>query len=530
MVIGEILVIVMFLTTFACLLAGFPVAFTLSGVAALFGLFSYAFGVFDISFMRAMPQRIFGSAMWNEVLIAVPLFVFMGVMLERSKVAEELLEAMGRLFGGLRGGLGISVIAVGALLAASTGIVGATVVTMGLLSLPTMLRRGYNPKLATGAICASGTLGQIIPPSIVLVILGEQISNAYVDAQRAIGNWSPEPVSVGDLFAGALLPGMVLVGFYMIYLMVVAWLRPAEAPAIPRGELGGDWREVWRRTGRALVPPIVLIIAVLGSILGGIATPTEAAAVGAVGSLILAGARLAPEGGTRLKRSAGGAPLYAAGGGLIVMMVLAGQFDLVVTRAGVGAPAVAAFICCALLVYGIGTSLWRVWRADVLVPVMRSTMQISAMVFVILIGAALFSLVFRGLGGDDMVHEALSNIPGGVIGAMLVVMLIMFALGFFLDFIEITFVVVPIIAPVLLQMDINPIWLGIMMAVNLQTSFLTPPFGFSLFYLRGVAPRTVRTSEIYRGVIPFVIIQLVALAVLGLFPELTTWLPSIVFD
>ncbi len=518
--VGEILVVVMFVTTFACLLAGFPVAFTLSGVAALFGLFSYAFGAFDISYMRAMPQRIFGNAMWNEVLIAVPLFVFMGVMLERSKVAEELLEAMGRLFGSLRGGLGISVIAVGALLAASTGIVGATVVTMGLLSLPTMLRRGYDPKLATGAICASGTLGQIIPPSIVLVILGEQISNAYVDAQRAIGNWSPEPVSVGDLFAGALLPGMVLVGLYMLYLMGVAWLRPAAAPAIPHAELGRDGRSAWGRTGRALVPPIVLIVAVLGSILAGIATPTEAAAVGAVGSLLLAGARLARR---------GGAPLYAAGGALIVMLILANQFDLVFARSGIGAPVVAAFVCCTLLIYGVGTSLWRVWRAGILAPVMRSTMQISAMVFVILIGAALFSLVFRGLGGDDMVHEALSNVPGGVVGAMFVVMLIMFALGFFLDFIEITFVVVPIIAPVLLRMDINPIWLGIMMAVNLQTSFLTPPFGFALFYLRGVAPRSVRTGDIYRGVIPFVLIQLVALAMLGLFPELTTWLPELVF-
>ena len=304
----------------------------------------------------------------------------------------------------------------------------------------------------------------------MLVILGEQISNAYVDAQRAIGNWSPEPVSVGDLFAGALLPGLVLVGLYMLYLMGVAWLRPAMAPAIPRGELGQDQREVWRGIARAMVPPIVLIIAVLGSILAGVATPTEAAAVGAVGSLILAGARLARRGGL---------PLYAAGGALIVMMILANQFDLVVTRSGFSAPIIAAFVCSALLVYGVGTSLWRVWRAGVLVPVMRSTMQISAMVFVILIGAALFSLVFRGLGGDDMVHEALSNVPGGVIGAMFVVMLIMFALGFFLDFIEITFVVVPIIAPVLLRMDINPIWLGIMMAVNLQTSFLTPPFGFS---------------------------------------------------
>jgi TRAP-type mannitol/chloroaromatic compound transport system permease large subunit len=467
-----------------------------------------------------MPQRIFGNAMWNEVLIAVPLFVFMGVMLERSKVAEELLEAMGRLFGSLRGGLGISVIAVGALLAASTGIVGATVVTMGLLSLPTMLRRGYDPKLATGMISASGTLGQIIPPSIVLVILGEQISNAYVDAQRAIGNWSPEPVSVGDLFAGALISGMVLVALYMLYVIGVAWLRPSAAPAIPREELDLDVRSAWRRTGRALIPPIILIVAVLGSILGGIATPTEAAAVGAVGSLLLAGARLDPGHGT---------PIYAAGISLVVMLVLAGNFDLVVTRSGISAPIVIAFLCCAVLIYGIGTSLLRVWRTGILTHVSRSTMQISAMVFVILIGAALFSLVFRGLGGDDMVHEALSDIPGGVFGAMLVVMLIMFLLGFFLDFIEITFVVVPIIAPVLLRMDINPIWLGIMMAVNLQTSFLTPPFGFALFYLRGVAPRSVRTSEIYKGVIPFVIIQLIALGVLAAFPGLTTWLPDLVF-
>ena len=522
MALGETLVVLMFVATFACLLAGFPVAFTLSGVAALFGLFSYAFGAFDVAFLRAMPQRIFGNAMWNEVLLAVPLFVFMGVMLERSKVAEELLDAMGRLFGNLRGGLGLSVVAVGALLAASTGIVGATVVTMGLLSLPTMLRRGYDPKLATGTICASGTLGQIIPPSIVLVILGEQISNAYVDAQRAIGNWSPEPVSVGDLFAGALLPGLVLVALYMLYQVGVAWFRPAAAPAIPRpapGDEGGAGG-AWRRTGRALVPPVVLIVAVLGSILGGIATPTEAAAVGAVGSLLLAGARLVP--------GRGGA-IYAAGVGLVAMMVMAGQFDLVVTRSGIGGPVIGAFLCCALLAYGIGASLLRVWRAGVLVPVLRATMQISAMVFVILIGAALFSLVFRGLGGDEMVHRVLSDIPGGVVGAMLAVMLVMFALGFFLDFIEITFVVVPIVAPVLLRMDINPIWLGIMMAVNLQTSFLTPPFGFSLFYLRGVAPRSIRTADIYRGVMPFVLIQLVALGVLAAFPSLTTWLPDLVF-
>lgn len=524
MLISEILILAMFLVTFACLLGGFPVAFTLSGVALLFGLFSYAFGIFDVSFLRAMPQRIFGNAMWNEVLIAVPLFVFMGVMLERSRVAEELLESMGRLFGKLRGGLGISVIVVGALLAASTGIVGATVVTMGLISLPTMLRRGYDPKLATGMICASGTLGQIIPPSIVLVILGEQISNAYVDAQRTIGNWSPEPVSVGDLFAGALLPGMILVGFYILYQVVIAWLRPSTSPAIPPEEFGADGGPGLGQIFHALVPPLVLIVAVLGSILAGVATPTEAAAVGAVGSILLAGLRIDERNGV---------PIYLAGASLIGMLVMAEIFDLRITRdefsGGDIAAIVVALALCGLLAYGIVVSVFRVWRNRVLHEVMRSTMSISAMVFVILIGAALFSLVFRGLGGDEIVHDFLLDMPGGLIGAMLLVMLVMFLLGFFLDFIEITFVVVPIIAPVLLQLDINPIWLGVMMAVNLQTSFLTPPFGFSLFYMRGVAPNTVRTSEIYRGVIPFVIIQLVTLTVIGLVPEITTWLPNLIF-
>ena len=525
MALNEILVLVLFGTTFLCLLAGFPVAFTLSGVALLLGLFSYAFGVFDITFLKAMPQRIFGSAMWNEVLIAVPLFVFMGVMLERSKVAEELLDSMGRLFGSLRGGFGISVLVVGALLAASTGIVGATVVTMGLLSLPTMLRRGYDPKLASGMICASGTLGQIIPPSIVLVILGEQISNAYVDAQREIGNWSPEPVSVGDLFAGALIPGLILVGLYILYQIAVAWFRPKSSPAIPAEELSAEaGRALWRRIAHALIPPLVLIIAVLGSILAGIATPTEAAAVGAVGAIALAGLR------SDEKR---GWPIYAAGLALIGVLIMAEFVDLRLAQENMSTGnlvgIIVAFALCGVIVWGVGISLWRVWRNGVLGEVCRSTMQISAMVFIILIGAALFSLVFRGLGGDEWVHEMLSAVPGGLIGAMLVVMLIMFVLGFFLDFIEITFVVVPIIAPVLLQMDISPVWLGVMMAVNLQTSFLTPPFGFSLFYLRGVAPKTVRTGQIYRGVIPFVLIQLAALALIGLVPELTTWLPKIVF-
>ena len=529
MELNEILCILMFVTVCGFLLAGFPVAFTLAGTGLIFAGSANLFGIFDLSFFGALPSRIFGNSMTNEVLIAVPLFVFMGVMLERSKVAEELLDTMGMLFGSLRGGLGISVSVVGALMAASTGIVGATVVTMGLLSLPTMLRRGYAPTLACGTICAAGTLGQIIPPSIVLVLLGDQISNAYVDAQRAVGNWSPEPVSVGDLFAGSLLPGLALVGMYIVYQIFVAWLRPESSPAIPKEEI--DATGLGRRILQALIPPIVLIVAVLGSILAGVATPTEAASVGAIGALLLAGLRMGRDGGR---------PIYMAGLSLLVMLVVANTLDLRVARneipAGDMAGIVIAMLCSLGLTWGCVVSLVRVYRVriegtdlPVLHEVMRSTMKISAMVFVILIGASVFSLVFRGLGGDDMVHEILSGLPGGMVGAVVVVMAVMFVLGFFLDFIEITFVVVPIVAPVLLQMDMSPVWLGVMMAMNLQTSFLTPPFGFSLFYLRGVAPPEVSTMHIYKGVIPFVIIQLIGLLLLAYFPEIATWLPKVVF-
>ena len=524
MEVAPILNILMFVLTFAGLLAGFPVAFTLSGVALLFGLVAYAFGFFDIGFLGALPQRIYGNAMTNEELIAVPLFVFMGVMLERSKVAEELLETMGILFGSLRGGLGISVFVVGALLAASTGIVGATVVTMGLLSLPTMLKRGYDPALACGSISASGTLGQIIPPSIVLIILGDQISNAYVEAQRTIGNWAPEPVSVGDLFAGALLPGLLLVVLYIGYQAIMAWLRPASSPAIPKEELAIYAGTLWRRTFNALIPPVILIIAVLGSILAGLATPGEAASVGAVGSLLLAGVRLEKKGGWHM---------HVAAAGLVGMLVLANTFDLRVARTEIPTGDMVAIVFAGLfsaaLAWGVAVSLVRVHRVGVLREVMHSTMKISAMVFLILIGAAGFSLVFRGLGGDDVVHEFLKGMPGGAVGAIVVVMLVMFVLGFFLDFIEISFVVVPIVAPILLQFDISPVWLGVMMAMNLQTSFLTPPFGFALFYLRGVAPPEVTTMHIYRGVAPFVLIQLVGLLLLAAFPALATWLPKLVF-
>jgi tripartite ATP-independent transporter DctM subunit len=393
--------------------------------------------------------------MSNETLLAVPLFVFMGITLERARIAEDLLETLSALFGSLRGGLGISVTLVGMLLAASTGIVGATVVTMGLLSLPTMLKRGYSAEVATGTICASGTLGQIIPPSIILVMLGDVMSSAYQRAQLALGNFSPETVSVGDLFAGALIPGLLLVVLYVAFLVCVAIFRPDVMPAHP----SSDEKVSVRRIANALAPPLILILGVLGSILGGFATPTEAAGVGAMGAMLIA-----------LQR--------------------------------------------------------RGLSVDRLREIMRGTLRISSMVFMILIGASVFSLVFRGYGGDDGIRAILQSLPGGVVGAMIVVMLVMFLLGFVLDFIEITFVVVPIVAPVLLTMGLDPVWLGIMIAINLQTSFLTPPFGFALFYLRGVAPPEVTTGQIYRGVIPFVSIQILALLILAIFPALVTWLPG----
>jgi TRAP-type mannitol/chloroaromatic compound transport system permease large subunit len=463
--------------------------------------------------------------MTNEVLMAVPLFVFMGVMLERSKVAEELLVTMGQLFGSLRGGLGISVSVVGALLAASTGIVGATVVTMGLLALPTMLRCGYDARLACGSITAAGTLGQIIPPSIVLVVLGDQISNAYEVAQRELGNFSPEPVSVGDLFAGALLPGLCLVGMYIAYQMVVAWLRPAAAPAIPRDELGdANGGAMAVRVAQALVAPIVLIVAVLGSILAGVATPTEAAAVGAVGAIFLGALRLSEDRPL---------PIYIAVGCLVFLLLLTSLMDLRLGREDVPLSSLIGIILAMIaslgLVWGLGVGLHRAHAAGTLAAVMRTTARFSSMVFVIVIGAQMFSLVFRGLEGDELVQQILSNLPGGTLGAVIAVMFVVFILGFFLDVIEITFVVVPIVAPILLMMDLNPVWLGVMFGVNLQTSFLTPPFGYALFYLRGVAPPEVSTIQIYRGVIPFVAIQLFALVVLYMFPGLATWLPKVVF-
>ncbi len=453
----EYMALWLFACVFILLLSGYPVAFTLAGTALLFAGVGTYFEVFDSAFLEALPNRLFGIMM-NQVLLAVPLFVFMGVMLERAKIAESLLETMAQLFGGLRGGIGVSVMLVGMLLAASTGIVGATVVTMGLLSLPTMLKRGYDPSIACGTICASGTLGQIIPPSIVLVLLGDVLSSAYQQAQLDMGIFSPETLSVGDLFMGALIPGVMLVALYIVYLLLVAKIKPNSMPALPTEELC-DRSQLKKQLMVDLFPPLFLILIVLGSIIGGLATPTEAAAVGAMGSIGLA---------------------------------------------------------------------WKNQQLNrpILREVMQETTRISSMVFMILIGASIFSLVFRGFEGDELIQTFLSDLPGGIYGALFLVMLVMFLLGFVLDFIEITFVVIPIVGPILLSMGIDPLWLGILIAINLQTSFLTPPFGFALFYLRGVAPKSIRTLEIYKGVMPFILIQLIAMGLIVIWPQLVTWLPA----
>jgi tripartite ATP-independent transporter DctM subunit len=456
---GEILSGLMFFGVIGTLLIGFPVAFSLAGTALIFGTIGWLLGVYDPSNYGSVITRYLGT-MTNEVLVAVPLFIFMGVMLERTGIAERLLLTMGKLFGNVRGGLAYSVIIVGALLAASTGVVGATVVTMGLISLPAMLRSGYDPKVAAGVICASGTLAQIIPPSTVMIFMGDMLSGINAQVQMEKGNFAPEPVSVGALFAGSFIPGLLLVGLYLAYIVFKSITDPKALPATPVPE--AEREALGREILVALVPALALIVAVLGSILFGIATPTESASVGAVGAMVLA--------------------------------LISGRFN------------------------------FRVLRETAL-----ATATMSSMIFVILFGAAVFSVVFRMMGGDNLVHEFLSNMPGGAIGATIIVMLVMFLLGFILDTFEIIFIVIPITAPILLSLGVDPIWLGVAVGINLQTSFLTPPFGFSLFYLRGVAPPALTTGMIYKGVVPFVGLQLLGLLLLAIFPGLATWLPDLFY-
>nr|WP_028669498.1 TRAP transporter large permease subunit [Saccharospirillum impatiens] len=457
---GEILALLMFFAVIGVLMLGFPVAFSLAGTSLIFAAIAHFLGALDLSNLSSVAPRYMGI-MLNEVLVAVPLFIFMGMMLERSGIAEKLLITMGRLFGDLRGGLGLSVILVGALLAASTGIIGATVVTMGLLSLPAMLKAGYDPKLATGVITASGTLGQIIPPSTVLIFMGDMLSGINSQVQMSLGNFAPKPVSVGDLFAGAFIPGMMLMGIYMLYMIYKAVRHPDSCPSLIM--TAEEKSRLLKDVFTTLLPPLALIIAVLGSILGGIATPTESASVGAIGAMVLA----------------------------------AFQRKLTYTN---------------------------------LRQVMYATANTTTMIFIILIGATVFSLVFRMMGGEELVSDFLNSLPGGQLGAILFVMLLMFLLGFILDTFEIIFLVLPITAPILLMMGVDPVWLGVIVAVNLQTSFLTPPFGFALFYLRGVAPDSVSTMTIYKGAVPFVFLQLVVIILLVTFPQLVTWLPSQLYN
>src|ERR1043165_4194049 len=479
----ELLAVLMVVAVCSLLFAGYPVALTLGGVSLAFALLGQALGAMDLGLLYALPQRIFG-VMTNTVLLAIPLFIFMGVMLERSRIAEDLLETMGRLFGALPGGLGISVVLVGVLLAAAKGVVGATVVTIALITLPTMLRHGYDKRLAAGTVAATATLAQIMPPATVLVLLGDQLNNSFQAAQLAKGIFAPESISVSDLFAGAIVPALTLVALYLTFLIVVAIVRPAAVPPIGGSEENGGFARVLK----ALIAPVLLIIVVLGSILIGLATPTEAAAVGAVGAALLAA--------LRTERAQAAVALCL--GAFALLMVLRTVLDL---RDGIGFWL--ALMVMAALAGGPLFSLRAVYRAGYLVPTIEKTTQTTAMIFTILIGATLFSLVFRGLGGDDLVHRSLANLPGGAAGAILAVMVAMFLLGFVMDAFEIIFVVVPIIAPPLLQMGgVDPVWLGILMAVNLQTSYMHPPLGPTLFFLRGVAPPEITTRHIYVGIIP----------------------------
>ena len=458
MITPEILAIVMFLTTLGLLLFGFPVAFTLAGSALLFGFLGDALEVFNFRMIGFFPQRIFGT-MINEPLVAVPLFIFMGIMLEKTKIAAGLLQSIGELFGSTKGGLGIGVVIVGMLLAASTGIVGATVVTMGMLSLPSMIKAGYDQKIATGTICAAGTLGQIIPPSIVLVLLATILQGANEEAALLKGDLAPDPVTAIDLFAGALLPGLMLVVMFIIFIFFYARIFPNSCPPI---ETDKSRSEIYQEAFKSIFPPLILIVLVLGSILIGVATPTESASVGAIGAAII------------------------------------------------------AFTKGELTFQNIK-------------EVSLNTVKLSSFVFVILIGASMFSLVFRGFNGDAMIEHFLGGLPGGLFTALLIVMVAIFILGFFLDYIEIIFVIVPLVGPILIANGADPLWLGILISLNLQTSFLTPPFGFSLFFLRGVAPKEIQTRNIYRGVIPFIGIQVLAIIIVGLFPSIATWLPNLMF-
>ncbi|MFN3499134.1 MAG: TRAP transporter large permease subunit [Pannonibacter indicus] len=510
--------ILMFAALIGFILLGYPVAFTIAGVATGFALLGFALGDFNLSLMGALGQRFF-AVLTNPVLTAIPLFVLMGVILEKSRIAEDLLETMGRLFGSMRGGLGVSVVLVGALLAASTGIVGATVVAMGMIALPAMLRNGYNPRLSAGLICASGTLGQIIPPSTLLIILADVMSSAFQQAQYKQGKFSIETISVGQTFAAALLPGLLLVALYVGYVLLRAWLVPADAPAMKdldrkatRGEVMG-----------AILPAVILIVAVLGAVLFGVSSPNEAASVGAIGAILLAGYK---QGGPKRLILGGAIALF-------VLVLAAGYYPVRLQRSDAGALEYTVAGAYALLALtglaAVAVSLRQSFGARTLIPALTQTMVVTSMIFATILMASFFSLVFVGLGGEHRVANILAAMPGGPTGALIFAMAFIFVLGFFLDFVEIAVILLPLLIPPLILMGHDPVWLAVLIAINLQSSFLTPPFGFSLFYLRGAAPKEVTTGMIYQGVVPFILLQILAMALIWFLPRIATFLPKAMF-
>lgn len=534
--------ILMGIALLAGILSGVPVMFAIAGVPLLVALLAAATGHFDLAFVKAFPQRVFG-VMNNTLLIAVPMFVLMGVLLESSRIAERMLVSVARLMGGAPSMMALSVLLVSALIAASTGIIGATIVMLTLIALPSLLSSGVSKHTSAGLVCAAGTLGQIIPPSIVLILLGDQISNAHIEAQREIGNFAPDPVSVGDLFAGALLPGLLLVGLYGLYVVLVVG-RPAARARSASGHVGEHPAAGPDRLAQQLaeldlpenptaatllaqiLPPAVLIILVLGSILMGVATPTEAAVVGVAGTVMLTAAYMPQR--RRFLR-----PLILIAGAsafLLVVMKTAG-----LTRMGWGETfavtpvVIVTFVLTGVITAALICAIAVLLRQGVLVGAMSQTVRVSAMVFGIVLASSMLSLIFRGFGGDDLVHDLLTSLPGGQWTMLAITMLAIFALGFILEFVEIVFIVIPIVGPVLLQFEIDPVWFAILIALNLQTSFLTPPFGFALFYFRSVAPREISTGDIYVSIIPFVAIQLIAIAIVAAFPALATWLPKLLF-
>jgi len=512
-----VLLILLCLFLFGGILSGAPVGFVLLGVPTLIAFLGAALGSFDLAFLAAFPSRAFGL-LTNPIFLSVPLFVIMGGLLEKSDIARRMMLTAGGLFGDRPGGMAYAVIVVGALLAASTGVIGATIFMLGLIALPAMLQANYSPRLSAGVICASGSLGQIIPPSILLILLTDQISAAYQAGRRMAGDFAAEPVSVGDLFAGALLPGLLLVGLYLAYVFVLSRLRPENCPPLPRGA-GGFGATGRAEVIKALLMPVLLILLVLGSILGGIATPTESAALGAAGALVMVA--FDNPNAPRWRRAACVLALPAA-----FAMVAVKAMGGANTSAGmmaIGALAFGIFLICVLL------AAEQEARRGKLFEVLTETARVVAMLTLIVFGATVLSLVFHGLGGDLMVAELLQGLPGGTTSALVAVMVVIFLLGFVIEYVEIIFIVVPVAGPPLMAAGVDPVWLAILISMNLQMSFLTPPFGYALFYFRSVAPKAVTTRTIYAGVIPFVALQVLALGVVALFPALATWLPVLIY-